>query len=180
MCGSSLARMCAGFGWRRDCHRKNSGSCGDRPDLRVGRRARPEESDDRSCGEIRPRPRRGGGRAAPATGQRRMTDESSPFYSYDRSSVGWLYPRKERGLDILNEDLARIVEANVDLVPDPLLRELIVEGLRGQLHAKRGRKRLPSRIARDLYIVSLYDDLLPRLQARAASPTRFWSTGTDR
>lgn len=96
-----------------------------------------------------------------------MTDESSPFYSYDRSSVGWLYPRKEQGLDILNEDLARIVEANADVVADPLLRELIVEGLRGQLHAKRGRKRLPSRVARDLYIVSLYDDLLPRLQARA-------------
>ncbi len=96
-----------------------------------------------------------------------MTDENSPFYWYDPSSVGWLHRRKKDGLEILNEDLARIVEANVNLVPDPLLRELLVEGLRGKLHAKRGRKRLPSRVARDLYIVSLYDDLLPRLQARA-------------
>lgn len=96
-----------------------------------------------------------------------MTDENSPFYWYDPSSVGWLHRRKKDGLEILNEDLARIVEANVNLVPDPLLREVLVEGLRGKLHAKRGRKRLPSRVARDLYIVSLYDDLLPRLQARA-------------
>lgn len=96
-----------------------------------------------------------------------MIDESSPFHNYDPSSAGWLRSRKEQGLDILNEDLVKIIQANPDVVSDPLLRDLLVEGLRGQLHAKRGRKRRPSHVLRDHYVVALYDDLLPRLQARA-------------
>lgn len=96
-----------------------------------------------------------------------MTDENSPFYHHDPSSIGWLHRRKEKGLEILNEDLARLIDANADLVADPQLRTLLVDGLRGRLHAKRGRKPKQSRTLRDLYVVALYDDLLPRLQARA-------------
>ena len=95
-----------------------------------------------------------------------MIDESSPFHGYDPSSVGWLRSRKEQGLDILNEDLARVVEVNADLVPDPLLRDLLIDGLRGRLRAKRGRKKTPLGKLRELYIVAQYDYLLPRLQTR--------------
>lgn len=95
-----------------------------------------------------------------------MTDDSSPYHRFDPSSVGWLYHRKEKGLDIRNEDLARIVESNVDLVPDLLLRELLIDGLRGRLRAKRGRKKTELSRLRELYIVAQYDYLLPRLQAR--------------
>jgi hypothetical protein len=96
-----------------------------------------------------------------------MTDESSPYDLYDPSSLGWLHRRKEKKMDILNEDLARILDANADLVADPLLRGLLVEGLRGRLYAKRGPKRTISRELRELHVVELYVDLLPYLQARA-------------
>lgn len=95
-----------------------------------------------------------------------MTDENSPFYRYDPSSVGWLHRRKKDGLEILNEDLVRILEANADLVADPALRDLLIEGLRGRLRAKRGAKRTSRRILHELHVVALYDYLLPRLQAR--------------
>ena len=96
----------------------------------------------------------------------RMTDESSPFYWYDPSSVGWLHRRKRDGLEILNDDLVRILETDAELVPDPLFRDLLVEGLKGRLRAKRGRKKTPLGKLRELYIVAQYDYLLPRLQAR--------------
>lgn len=95
-----------------------------------------------------------------------MTDESSPFYWYDPSSVGWLHRRKRDGLEILNDDLVRILETDAELVPDPLFRDLLVEGLKGRLRAKRGRKKTPLGKLRELYIVAQYDYLLPRLQAR--------------
>jgi hypothetical protein len=95
-----------------------------------------------------------------------MTDKNSPFYSYDPSSVGRLHRRKRDGLEILNDDLVRILEADAELVPDPLLRDLLVEGLKGCLRARRGRKKTPSGKLRELDIVVLYDLLLPRLQAR--------------
>lgn len=95
-----------------------------------------------------------------------MTDENSPFFRYDPSSVGWLHHRKTDGLEILNDDLVRILEADAELVPDPVLRDLLVEGLKGSLRAKRGCKKTPLGKLRELYIVAQYDYLLPRLQAR--------------
>jgi len=96
-----------------------------------------------------------------------MIDKGSPYYNYDPTSIGWLHRRAEGGEEILNADVAQIVEANPALVPDPVLRDYVVRGLAGKLKAKRGRKRGTARMLRDLYIVALYEDLLPRLQARS-------------
>lgn len=96
-----------------------------------------------------------------------MINKDSLHYRYDPSSIGWLHRRAEDGEEILNSDVARIVEADPALVPDPVLRHYVLRGLAGELKARRGRKRGTARMLRDLYIVALYDDLLPRLQARA-------------
>ena len=96
-----------------------------------------------------------------------MIEEDSIHYHYDRASIGWLHRKADDGEEILNPDVARIVEANPTLIPDPVLRDYIVRGLAGELKARRGRKRGSARMLRDLYVVALYDDLLPRLQARA-------------
>lgn len=96
-----------------------------------------------------------------------MIDEDSAYYLYDPTSIGWLHRKAEIGDEILNSDVIRIVEANPASIPDTVLRDYIVRGLAGELRARRGRKRGSARTLRDLYVVALYDDLLPRLQARA-------------
>lgn len=94
-------------------------------------------------------------------------DKDTIFSRYDPSSIGWLHRRVDEGLEILNSDLVGILDANPRLVPDPVLREYVIRGLRSQLKAKRGRKRPLSRLVLEPYMVALYDDLLPKLQARA-------------
>lgn len=84
---------------------------------------------------------------------------NSPDYLFDPSSVGWLHHRKRDKLEILNGDLVRILEADAELVPDPLLRDLLIEGLKGRLRAKPGRKKTPLGKLRELYIVAQYDYL---------------------
>ncbi len=96
-----------------------------------------------------------------------MIDPESPYYEWDGLSIGSLHRRAGKGDAITNPDLVRIIEAEPHLVPDEILREYVLRGLRNKLKAKRGRKRSTSRMLRELYVLSLYDDLLPRLQARA-------------
>lgn len=96
--------------------------------------------------------------------------ESSPYYSWDGSSVGSLHRRIEQGESITSEDLARILEANPGLVQDAVLGEQILLALRGELKGTPGR---PARFPlndRDLGILYTYEDLLPRLQAWARKP----------
>ena len=97
-----------------------------------------------------------------------MSDKSSPYYHYEPGSLGWLHRRAKEGSEILSADVLRIIEATPDLVPDPVLRRYVILGLRGELKARRGRKRTTGRMLREVYIVATYDALLPRLQARAA------------
>ena len=96
-----------------------------------------------------------------------MDNQNGPYFRFDPSSIGWLHRRAEENAEVLNADLDRIIEANIELVPDPVLRKFVLAGLKNDLKAKRGPKRPTSRILKELYIVALYDDLLPRLQARA-------------
>ena len=96
-----------------------------------------------------------------------MDNQNGPYFRFDPSSIGWLHRRAEEGADVLNADLVRIIEANTELVPDPVLCRFVLAGLNNALKAKRGPKRPTSRILKELYIVALYDDLLPFLQARA-------------
>ena len=95
-----------------------------------------------------------------------MNDKSSPYYLYDPESLGWLHRRVDENGDVLNADVVRIIEANTELVPDQILRDHIVLGLENGLKAKRGRKRKPSRMLKELYIVATYESLLPQMQAR--------------
>ena len=96
-----------------------------------------------------------------------MTDPNSPHYQFDPASVGWLHRRARNKEQVLDADLIRIVEANPDLVPDVVLRSLIVRGLKNELKAKRGRKRTTARMLKEAYIAASYEHRLAWLQARA-------------
>lgn len=75
-----------------------------------------------------------------------MTDapvsKSSPYYAWDRDSPGWLHRCVAENDVILPIDVARVVEKNLDLVSDDVVRTLVLRGLRGELLGKRGRKAL--------------------------------------
>ena len=97
-----------------------------------------------------------------------MHDPNSPHFQFDPSSVGWLQRRAQNGVQILNTDLIRILEANPQLVPDVLVRGLVVRGLKNELKSKRGRKRTTVRMLKEAYIAASYEHRLAWLQARAA------------
>lgn len=97
-----------------------------------------------------------------------MSSKDSPFYEWDASNPGWVHRRARKGEQILNADLVRIIEANPNLVPDVIVRGLIVRGLKGELKAKRGRKRTTARMLKEAYIAACYEHRLAWLQARAA------------
>lgn len=97
-----------------------------------------------------------------------MKEPEGPYDLFDPSRPGWLHRRADNGDQILNEDLVRVITANPDLVPDATVRDLVLRGLKGELKAKRGRKRKMSNRLREMLIVARYDAVLPRLQARAA------------
>lgn len=63
----------------------------------------------------------------------------SPFDMFDPDRPGWLKARSDRGQHIAAEDVARIVELNPELVPERLVRNLIVKGLRSELKMSAGR-----------------------------------------
>lgn len=97
-----------------------------------------------------------------------MIDKNSPYHEHDPSSPGWLHRRARDGAEILNSDLVRIINANPELIPDAVCRELVKKGLQNQLKARRGRKRSHSRDLKELYIITRYDELLAELQEEAA------------
>ena len=97
-----------------------------------------------------------------------MKEPEGPYDLFDPSRPGWLYRRARNGDQILNADLVRVITANPDLVPDATVRDLVLRGLKGELTAKRGRKRQMSDRLREMLIVVRYEEVLPRLQARAA------------
>jgi hypothetical protein len=96
-----------------------------------------------------------------------MIDKNSPYYEHDASSAGWLHRRARNGAEILNSDLVRIINANPELIPDAVCRELVKKGLQNQLKARRGRKRAQLRDLKELYIITRYDELLAELQKEA-------------
>ena len=66
-------------------------------------------------------------------------DNRSPRYLFHPDSIGWLHRRAANGETVLAEDIARIVEAQPELIPDPVLRDHVVQACRGQLRSRRGR-----------------------------------------
>lgn len=93
--------------------------------------------------------------------------EDSPHYQYEPDSIGWLHRRAREAGQILNSDLVRLIEANPELVADDVVRDFVVRGLKGELKARRGRKAASPYRARNFLILDMYEDLVPRLQARA-------------
>ncbi|MGB3740111.1 MAG: hypothetical protein WA948_12265 [Pontixanthobacter sp.] len=100
-----------------------------------------------------------------------MSEESSgrtAWDYWDRSRLGSLHRRAKSGETILAGEVSLIVEANPELVPDDVLREYVICGLKGELKGKRGRKRTSARMAREQYIAAAYDHRLAWLQDRAS------------
>ena len=98
-----------------------------------------------------------------------MIDESdrvnqSPFDLFDPDRPGWLHRRSSRKEDILPADVARILEQNPELLPDIVIRDLAVRGLRGELKAKRGRKPRSQGLL-EWRLMARYADLVEELLA---------------
>lgn len=66
--------------------------------------------------------------------------KTSPYYEFDRGSIGSLYRRHEKGDEILKEDIIALLEADPDNANDPLLQDYLLPALKGELKPKRGRK----------------------------------------
>ena len=92
--------------------------------------------------------------------------KGSVYHHYGESGPGWLEVRKRSGADVTPQDVARIVEANPELVPDMVVREYVLRGLRGELLKAPGRKRSSLQQTREMFVEYLYYDLYPRLKAR--------------
>jgi hypothetical protein len=96
------------------------------------------------------------------------SSKATPRDDWDRSSLGSLHRRARSGEAILAAEVALIVEANPELVPEDVLREYVIRGLKRELKGKRGRKRTTARMLREHYIAAAYDHRLAWLQGRAA------------
>lgn len=93
---------------------------------------------------------------------------TTPWDLFEPTSLGSLARKHEKGLPVLNEDLAILVEANPDVIGDPLLQEYLLRGLRGELKEPAGRKALgPARMAK-LEYASMCVEILTKWYKRAA------------
>lgn len=92
--------------------------------------------------------------------------KDSAYHHYGESGPGWLEVRKRSGADVTPQDVARIIEANPELVPNEIVRDHIIRGLQRTLHKARGRKRTGLQQTREMFAEYLFDDLYPRLKAR--------------
>ena len=84
--------------------------------------------------------------------------KDSPFYRFDPDSPGWIYRRVEENEDVLAEDVARILEMNPGLLPDDIIRNQAILGLRRELKARRGPK--PMSAIMPWRILARYEDLV--------------------
>lgn len=64
----------------------------------------------------------------------------SPFYMFHPESVGWLHRRHERGLEITEADLTRILDADPDAWTDPVMQDYVKRALTEGLPRRKGRK----------------------------------------
>lgn len=93
---------------------------------------------------------------------------TTPWDLFDPTSPGSLARKHEKGIPVLNEDLAILVEANPDVVTDPLLRAYLVRGLRGELKGKPGRPNVQLRTALRMAHANRAVRILSRWYRRAA------------
>lgn len=82
---------------------------------------------------------------------------SSPHYQFHPDSIGWLHRKHKQGGVILQEDVARILDADPDSYDDPTMRTYMFRLARGELKPRRGR---PSRSAEELFCIGVAAQLL--------------------
>ncbi|RVT43945.1 hypothetical protein [Sphingobium algorifonticola] len=65
--------------------------------------------------------------------------QGSPFYSFDRESVGWLLRQSEAGKPLTREDVTRVLKADSASASEPEMVAIILDALAGRLDRKAGR-----------------------------------------
>lgn len=98
-------------------------------------------------------------------------DKNSPYYLFDRDSIGWLNYRHKNKQTVSNAvtkaDVIRLLEANPDHASDRLLQEYVLKALKGELKGKRGRPgKSTTQGIRFLLAQDQYERCLVRLHAR--------------
>lgn len=93
---------------------------------------------------------------------------TTPWDLFEPTSLGSLARKHEKGLPVLNEDLAILVEANPDVIGDPLLREYLLRDLRRELKKPAGRKALGSARVVKLEYATMCVEILTKWYSRAA------------
>lgn len=94
-------------------------------------------------------------------------DSKTPWDQFGPDSLSFIHRRSEQGAHVSAEDVARIVEANPESIPDPVLRDHVVRGLRQQLQKKRGPQSSAVRELKMLYAAAMVENLTRRLAARS-------------
>ena len=82
----------------------------------------------------------------------------------------WLISRHHQGEHISRDDVIRIVQYDRSAAADPIVCEYLLRALRGELTARRGRKRTPSGELRLIFAETLSYELARRYEAR----DRWW------
>ncbi|PKB13522.1 hypothetical protein B0I00_3324 [Novosphingobium kunmingense] len=99
--------------------------------------------------------------------------KSSPYYEFDRRSIGSLHRRHQKGEEILKEDIIALLEADPDNADDPLLQDYLLPALKGELKPNRGRKPdTMERLLRFQAAMREYDERLAAFQRDRAEGRR--------
>jgi hypothetical protein len=93
---------------------------------------------------------------------------NSPHYLFHRDSPGWLIRRSAKGEHISKEDVVRVLKADPTCALHPVVADLMRKALLEELPKKRGRKRGPARRLKELYVLTIYEEVSARLAARRA------------
>ena len=94
-----------------------------------------------------------------------MNARDSIFDEWEPTSPGWLLRKHREGEQISKAEVTRVIKANPDLEPDPVLFELMKGAISGSLKGKRGAKRKPGKAAKEYAALELYEYYLPRIRA---------------
>lgn len=104
--------------------------------------------------------------------------KTSPYYLWSRDHLPLLRWRHDRGEFLNGADLARVFEAEPTSASDPLMRELVLRSLNGDLPAKRGRRSVPpGRFSRVLIARYLVEDRANEIRALRRNGTLKWRRG---
>ena len=93
-----------------------------------------------------------------------MSSTDSPFFHWDPTSPGWLLRKAAEGEPISRAEVSLVIRANPDLEPHPILYELMIRTISGELKGKRGAKPKLWTAFREYAAIELYQYYLPRIR----------------